>query len=433
MAGHIDKLTEDKIKEAANIVDVIGDFIELKKRGLEYQCLCPFHNDKTIGNFNVNPIKNVYKCFSCGAGGDSLTFLMNYKGSRLTYPDALRYLAKKYSISVPDDGDDDRWKNIKPAKPRENKEIHKEMLVMSREMVKEIVSSKQANIFIEWFRHLPWTDEQRSRVELMLWTYCVAPWRDGRVCFFQIDDQGRARGGKLMRYDVNGKRIKTENPGWVHNQDGYREQCDMEHHEFRASLFGLHLLNKYPNAAINIVESEKTALVCATTYGHPERNLWMACGGMKFLKTESLQPIIDSGRRVWLWPDMDGLSDWRDKLQHLLSDKFVITTQFLDSHWIETDGPKADVADIIIRHMTHPETYVKREPVKPEEKPTVQYHEDAPFWDPEELADPKIHVWRQKLRDSHRPKWPPCKVEGVRSLGEILHDNPILKPLLDND
>ena len=96
--AHIDRITEEKIKESANIVDVVGDFIELRKRGVEYQGLCPFHDDHTLGNFSVNPTKNCYKCFSCGAGGDAVKFLMEYRGSRLSYPDALRYLAKKYSI-----------------------------------------------------------------------------------------------------------------------------------------------------------------------------------------------------------------------------------------------------------------------------------------------------------------------------------------------
>ena len=55
MAGHIDRITETKIKESANIVDVVGDFLTLKKRGVEYVCLCPFHDDHTLGNFSVNP------------------------------------------------------------------------------------------------------------------------------------------------------------------------------------------------------------------------------------------------------------------------------------------------------------------------------------------------------------------------------------------
>ena len=407
--AHIDRITEDKIKDAANIVDVVGDFIELRKRGVEYQGLCPFHDDHTLGNFSVNPNKNCYKCFSCGAGGDAVKFLMEYKGSRLSYPDALRYLAKKYSIPIPDDDDDERWKHIKPAKPREIVEVHKELLVMPRSMVLMTAKNQQPNIFIDWFRHLPWandpTNNQLSRVKETLWLYCVGGWTDGRVCFWQIDEQGRPHGGKLMRYGNDGKRDKTENPGWMHNQKGIREQLDLERNEYRATLFGLHLLNRYPQATINIVESEKTALICANAYGHPERSLWMACGGLKFLKLESLQPLIDQGRRVWLWPDKDGVEDWKQKCEHLLSDRVSITTRYLEENWVPDDGEKADVADIILRLIKRPDTYVKRT-TQNVDVPTdldnikawVETHGDEPFIDPEELANPQVAMWREIIR-----------------------------------
>lgn len=410
--AHIDRITEDKIKDAANIVDVVGDFIELRKRGVEYQGLCPFHDDHTLGNFSVNPNKNCYKCFSCGAGGDAVKFLMEYKGSRLSYPDALRYLAKKYSIPIPDDNDDERWKHIKPAKPREIVEVHKELLVIPRSMVLMTAKNQQPNIFIDWFRHLPWandpTNNQLSRVKETLWLYCVGGWTDGRVCFWQIDEQGRPHGGKLMRYGNDGKRDKTENPGWMHNQKGIREQLNLEHNEYRATLFGLHLLNRYPQATINIVESEKTALICANAYGHPERSLWMACGGLKFLKLESLQPLIDQGRRVWLWPDKDGVEDWKQKCEHLLSDRVSITTRYLEENWVPDDGEKADVADIILRLMKRPDTYVNRTTQKVDVptdldniKAWVETHGDEPFIDPDEMADPRVRMWRDTLRQRY--------------------------------
>jgi hypothetical protein len=416
--AHIDKITENKIKESANIVDVIGDFLTLRKRGVEYVCLCPFHDDHTLGNFSVNPTKNCYKCFSCGAGGDAVKFLMEYRGSRLSYPDALRYLAKKFNIVIPDDdGDGERWKNVKPAKPREIVEVHKDLLVLPRQTVLQVTKNQQLNTFISWFRHLPWandpTNNQRARIEQTLWMYCVGPWTDGRVCFWQIDEQGRPHSGKLMRYGTDGKRVKTENPGWVHNQKGVYETIDFEKYEYRATLFGLHLLNRYPDAAINIVESEKTALICANAYGHPERSLWMACGGLKFLKLESLQPLIDQGRRVWLWPDKDGVDDWKQKCEHLLNDRVSITTRFLEENWIDEDGPKADVADVILRHIKRPDTYVKRTnqklnlPLNADEKELADIkewavvHGNEPFIDPEELADPRVAMWRDILRQRY--------------------------------
>ena len=407
----MDRITEEKIKSAANVVDVISDFLTLRKRGVEYVCLCPFHADENLGNFSVNPTKGVYKCFACGAGGDAIKFLMEYKGSKLSYGEALHYLAKKYSIPIPDDDwkGGDRWQNIKPAKPKQIVEVHKEMLVMERDVVRWTMKATQPNIFIEWLRALPWNSKQRERLPNILWQYCVGRWGD-RVCFWQIDEQGRPRGGKLMRYGLNGKRDKdkvTGKPGWMHNQEGVRERCDMEHHEYRATLFGMHLLKKYPEATVNIVESEKTALICATAYGNMEQNLWMACGGLEFLKLDSLQTLIDAGRTVWIWPDKDGVEKWRDKVSHMLSGKVRITTKFLEDFWIEADGAKTDVADIILRLMTHPETanQHKRDDVSEDEKILLAcqewaaVHGDEPFLDPVELIDPRVREWRDILRN----------------------------------
>ena len=70
----IDKLTIEKIKDAASIVDVIGDFYDLKKKGVNYECLCPFHDDRHLGSFKISPKKNTYSCYSCGAHGNSVDF-----------------------------------------------------------------------------------------------------------------------------------------------------------------------------------------------------------------------------------------------------------------------------------------------------------------------------------------------------------------------
>ena len=403
----MDRITELKIKDAANVVEVIGDFIQLRKRGVEYQGLCPFHDDKTLGNFSVNPSKGVYKCFACGAGGDAIEFLMKHE--RLTYGDALHYLAHKYSIPVDDDYDKERWQNIKPATPKQIIETHKDMLVMPRDVVKPTMMDREKNIFVTWLRHLPWNVEQKKRLDEVLWLYCVGHWKDGRVVFWQIDDEGRVHSGKLMRYGTNGKRDKdriTGKPGWMHNQEGIRERCDMDHHEYRATMFGMHLLKRYPEATINIVESEKTALICATAYGDMEKNLWMACGGLEFLKLDSLQTLIATGRKIWIWPDKDGVEKWREKVSHLLSDNVGITTKFLDDFWIEADGPKTDVADIILRLMTHPETVSDRKVEQTEEEKIIYacqewsvVHGDEPFLDPDELIDHRVRRWRQILRE----------------------------------
>lgn len=93
----ISKETKDKIIETARIEEVVGDFVELKKRGTSLIGNCPFHNEKTP-SFYVSVSKGIYKCFGCGAGGDSLKFVMEHE--KYSYPEALRYLANKYAIEV---------------------------------------------------------------------------------------------------------------------------------------------------------------------------------------------------------------------------------------------------------------------------------------------------------------------------------------------
>lgn len=93
----IDQPTIDRILDAANIVDVVSEFVTLRKRGVNYVGLCPFHDDKSP-SFYVSPAKNICKCFACGEGGTAVHFIMKHE--QIGYFDALRFLAKKYNIEI---------------------------------------------------------------------------------------------------------------------------------------------------------------------------------------------------------------------------------------------------------------------------------------------------------------------------------------------
>lgn len=93
----ITKETIEVIKDTARIEEVVGDFVMLKRRGVNMLGRCPFHNEKTP-SFTVSPAKGIYKCFGCGVSGDSIKFVMEHE--HFTYPEALRYVAKKYNIQV---------------------------------------------------------------------------------------------------------------------------------------------------------------------------------------------------------------------------------------------------------------------------------------------------------------------------------------------
>lgn len=93
----IPKETVDRIFDTARIDEVVGEFVSLKKRGSNMIGLCPFHNEKTP-SFNVSPARGIFKCFGCGKGGNSVNFIMEHE--HISYPEALRWLAKKYNIEI---------------------------------------------------------------------------------------------------------------------------------------------------------------------------------------------------------------------------------------------------------------------------------------------------------------------------------------------
>lgn len=109
----IDKETISKIFDAADIVEVVSDFVHLKKRGVNYLGNCPFHNEKTP-SFTVSPAKGIYKCFGCGKGGNTVNFIMDHE--QLSYVDTLKWLARKYHIEVVEKEESPQEKEQKDAR-----------------------------------------------------------------------------------------------------------------------------------------------------------------------------------------------------------------------------------------------------------------------------------------------------------------------------
>jgi hypothetical protein len=282
---------------------------------------------------------------------------------------------------------------------------------MKREWVSQLMQADyNRNIFTYWYGKLPWNQEQRKRMAQTLWMYCVGCWHDGRVVFWQIDHNGIPRAAKLMRYETDGHRYhekkgEKNSTGWLYNQDGYRDICQPNEHTILKPLFGAHLLKRYPQATVNVVESEKTALIMANYYGCPESQLWLACGGLKFLNLDAMQVLIDQGRKVWLWPDKDGIEKWQEVADKLGSEKIQVYTRFFETCWREEDGDKADAADIAIRMMKTGDVprnvETKHEEVMVGDIVTEVWNSDEPFLDPDELNDPRLRLWRETLRQRY--------------------------------
>ncbi|HEY0679947.1 MAG TPA: CHC2 zinc finger domain-containing protein, partial [Chitinophagaceae bacterium] len=93
----ISQQTIQQIQSRIDIIEIIGGFVKLKKRGVNYLGLCPFHNEKTP-SFTVSPVKEIYKCFGCGKSGNTISFLMDHE--KYSYVEALRWLANKYNVEI---------------------------------------------------------------------------------------------------------------------------------------------------------------------------------------------------------------------------------------------------------------------------------------------------------------------------------------------
>lgn len=194
----IDKATVDRIFAAANIVDVISDFVTLKKKGVNYQACCPFHNEKTP-SFVVSPSKGVFKCFGCGKGGNAVTFVMEHEN--MTYPEALKYVAKKYGIEINE-------RELLPGEQRRNDD-RESMMVVSSYAADYFVrmlhdTSEGQNIGIGYFRERGFSDATIKRFGL---GYCT----EVRDAFTR---QALSDGYKEEFLISTGLTIKRENGGY---------------------------------------------------------------------------------------------------------------------------------------------------------------------------------------------------------------------------
>ena len=132
----IDKTSIEELKSRLDIVDVIGNYIELKKAGSSYKALCPFHDEDTP-SFVVSPAKQIFHCFGCGKGGDAIAFVMEYE--KLSYPEAIEKLAAMYNFSL-------RYTNEHNSKTTKN--LFKALEVIHMLYKKELTRNLQANIYL---------------------------------------------------------------------------------------------------------------------------------------------------------------------------------------------------------------------------------------------------------------------------------------------
>jgi hypothetical protein len=278
-----------QVKEAANIVEVVGRDVILKRSGSRYIAHCPFHDERTP-SFTVTPSRNIYKCFGCGAGGDPISFVMKIRN--IPFPDAVKEIAGMYNIAP------NMFPVSKSLSARKQETFKKQPQAaqippsfIPKDIVLKSLRDYENNNFVQFL--ITWFGKDIA--EQLTADYYIGTskhWPGANV-FWQIDKNGGIRSGRVMQYDAaTCKRNRSIKPTWMHwllrIKSFVVSQC----------LFGEHLAQERPNTKVCIVESEKTAVIASAYF--PEY-VWVASGGQDGLNPGKMRAI--KGRRIVLYPD----------------------------------------------------------------------------------------------------------------------------------
>lgn len=236
----IDHSTIQRILDAADVTEVISDFITLRRRGVNMLGLCPFHNEKTP-SFTVSPAKGIYKCFGCGKGGNAVNFIMDHEN--LSYPEALKWLARKYSIDVVEEEETEEQKHLKDER--------ESLMIVSAFAQKFFTrtlweENDGRTIGLSYFRERGFRDDILKKFELG-----YAP--DGKTPF---TDAAQKQGYKMEFLEKTGLTIKRDD--WLRDRFAGRVMFPIHNLAGRVIAFGGRLLKEDPKAAkyLNSPESE---------------------------------------------------------------------------------------------------------------------------------------------------------------------------------
>lgn len=236
----IDQATVERIIDAAQIVEVVSDFVTLKRRGVNYLGNCPFHNEKTP-SFTVSPAKGIFKCFGCGKGGNAVNFIMEHES--LAYPEALKFLARKYHIDIVE--------KEETEEERQQKDDRESMMIVS-------------GFAQKYFSGFLWNEEEGRAVGLSYLQergiredtirkfelgYCP----DGKSTF---TDAARKEGYQLEFLDKTGLTIQRDE--WIRDRFSGRVMFPIHNLAGRVIGFGGRILKEDPKAAkyLNSPESD---------------------------------------------------------------------------------------------------------------------------------------------------------------------------------
>ncbi len=236
----IDQVTIERILDASEITEVISEFVNLKRRGVNYLGLCPFHNEKTP-SFTVSPSKGIFKCFGCGKGGNAVNFIMEHES--LTYPEALKYLARKYHIDIVE-------KEESPEE-KQQKDDRESMMIVSGFAQKYFSrflweEPEGRQVGLSYFRERGFRDDIIRKFEL---GYCP----DGKSTF---TDAAQKEGYRMEYLEMTGLTIRRED--WIRDRFAGRVMFPIHNLAGRVTGFGGRILKDKAETAkyLNSPESE---------------------------------------------------------------------------------------------------------------------------------------------------------------------------------
>ncbi len=292
-------LTLEKIRDISilDVADHLG--LNLKGAGTENKrCLCPYHDDKHP-SMHLSKKKGIFKCFVCGAKGDSLKLVQDQKN--LSFLEACEWMIKEFDIVVVPDAPSVQSaksvvKNPDSLDSSNSSSVNSAFYPLPSDIVSRSLSVDSA--FCQSVVSAGYFSEGQLRHAAA--RYRLGASKEGGVIFWEIDDQQRVHTGKIMYYQQDCHRDKQHNPTWVHSL--MKSQLPQDY-ELQHCLFGLHLLTSdlsHQTSAVCIVESEKTAVILSEII---KDFIWMSCGGLQMFKPELLAPLVN--HKVVVFPDTD--------------------------------------------------------------------------------------------------------------------------------
>ncbi|MBR2205270.1 MAG: hypothetical protein IJ886_07905 [Prevotella sp.] len=341
-----------------NIIEVVRRLgVDFQKAGVNYKMNCPWHDDEHPSLVLYNKENDMHcHCYTCGAHHSVIDLVMALEN--WTFKKACQWLSNEFGISTLTASGYVAQPVPQPKQKLVEKRTIKEYTYIPMAMVDNLVSTENSLcrclMYMAHSKAAPWTPQA---VEWTIDEYCIgnyALWNyDDYTVFPNIDFQGRVCNLKVQHYDTDpaSPRFGHDNIGqsyWLGSMwlnDGMlniKEGKQKEKVVFRNdSLFGEHLLSRYPNTTVALVESPKNALFGALAY--PEM-VWVAAGNKTNLKRSVLKPL--QGRNVYVYPDRDAITLWSDTLSGMKDLANFAVSDFCLRHAPE-DQLKFDIADYL--------------------------------------------------------------------------------------